>query len=163
MNRARIFSSSFASRTHQRGVVMVEAAIVLPVLLLLLFATAELGRLFYSYNTVNKLAREGARYISNNAFTGEIPVVDLSAERRQATQRYVVYGNAATASGDPVLEHLTPDDVTVTTSGGNFVTVTIDYAQVPIFGGLLPTFGFGNGDIDVSFPLQATVTMRAIN
>ncbi len=43
------------ARKHMCGVVMVETAIVLPVLLLLLFATAELGRLFYSYNTVNKI------------------------------------------------------------------------------------------------------------
>lgn len=161
MKTLRFRPVSGTPRARQRGLAMVEAAIVLPVLLLLLFATAELGRLFYSYNTVNKLAREGARYISNDAFTGEVPVVDLTTERQQATQRYVVYGNAA-GTGTPVLRYLTTGDVTVTGSGGNFVTVTINYAQVPIFGGLLPMFGFGS-DIDVSFPLQASVTMRAIN
>lgn len=146
---------------RMRGVVMVETAIVLPVLLVLLLGTAELGRIFYSYNTVNKIAREGARYLSGGAFTGGVPVVDLTAQRIAATRNFVVYGNAA-GSGTPVLSNLRVSDVTVSSVGGNFVTVDVNYPQVPMFGPLLPMFGFGN-DLDVSFPLRAAVTMRAIN
>lgn len=146
---------------RMRGVVMVETAIVLPVLLVLLLGTAELGRVFYSYNTVNKVAREGARYLSGTCFTGGVPVVDLTAQRIAATRNFVVFGNTA-GSGTPMLSNLQVSNVTVSSVGGNFVTVDVNYPQVPMFGPLLPMFGLGN-DVDVSFPLHAVVTMRAIN
>lgn len=148
-------------RRRMHGAVMLETAIVLPVLLMLLMAIAELGRLFYSYNTVNKIAREGARYLSGNSFTGTVPVVDLTAARITATRNFVVFGNTS-GTGKPVLSDLRVSQVTVSTIGGNRVTVDVNYPQVPMFGPLLPMFGFGS-DVDVTFPLHAAVTMRAIN
>jgi len=46
------------------GTQMIEFAIVFPVLLLLFAGTAELGRLFYTYTTLAKATRGGARYLS---------------------------------------------------------------------------------------------------
>lgn len=149
-----------ASRHAVRGVVMVETTIVLPVLLLLLFATAEIGRIFYNYNTVTKTARESARYLSNHAFSGDVQIVDLTAERILAAQNYAVYGNAA-GGETPLLEGLAIDQVAVSSSAAS-ITIAIDYDHTPIFGPILQTFGFGEG-VNVDFPLRTAVTMRAIN
>lgn len=48
----------------QKGVAIVEFALVLPLLLLLTFMTTELGRAIYQYNILTKAARDGARYLS---------------------------------------------------------------------------------------------------
>ena len=48
------------SRTRSRGQSMVEFVLVLPVLFIILGATIDLGRLFYSYVAVENAAKEGA-------------------------------------------------------------------------------------------------------
>lgn len=47
---------------HQRGGTLVEAAIVLPLLFMFLFAIVEFGRVFNMYQTMTNAAREGARF-----------------------------------------------------------------------------------------------------
>ena len=49
-------------RDRSRGESVVEFALVLPILLLLLAATIDFGRLFYLYVAVNNAAKEGALY-----------------------------------------------------------------------------------------------------
>ena len=49
-------------RDRSRGQSVVEFALVLPILLLLLAATIDFGRLFYLYVAVNNAAKEGALY-----------------------------------------------------------------------------------------------------
>ena len=48
----------------ERGSSVVELAIVFPILLLLFAGTAEIGRLFYTYTTLAKATKMGARYLS---------------------------------------------------------------------------------------------------
>ncbi len=43
-----------------------ELAIVFPILLLLIVGTVELGRLFFTYTTLAKATKVGARYVSNS-------------------------------------------------------------------------------------------------
>jgi Flp pilus assembly protein TadG len=50
------------SRQRSRGQSVVEFALVLPILLLLLAAAIDLGRLFYAYVAVENAAKEGAFY-----------------------------------------------------------------------------------------------------
>ena len=50
---------------RENGNATVELAIVFPVLLLFFVATAELGRLFYTYTTLAKATKTGARFLSN--------------------------------------------------------------------------------------------------
>jgi Flp pilus assembly protein TadG len=57
-----MFGSAFRS-IGNRGSAAVEAAIVLPVLLLLLLGSMELGRLMWTYNTMLSGVEEGARYV----------------------------------------------------------------------------------------------------
>lgn len=49
-------------RRREEGQELVELGLVLPVLLLLLFAILEFGLVIFSYNAVSEVAREGARY-----------------------------------------------------------------------------------------------------
>src|SRR5215216_6254157 len=50
---------------REKGTATVELAIVFPILLLLFVGTAELGRLFYTYTTLAKATKTGARFLSN--------------------------------------------------------------------------------------------------
>ena len=54
-------------KTRQRGAVLVEMALVTPILLVLLLVTADLTRAFINHNTVTKAVRNGARYVAANA------------------------------------------------------------------------------------------------
>jgi len=54
----------FRLRRSERGSAVVELAIVFPILLMLIAATAELGRLFSTYSTLAKATKIGARYLS---------------------------------------------------------------------------------------------------
>ena len=86
-----------------RGVQLLELAIVLPILLLLFGAVAEFGRYFYEYTTVAKAARVGARYLASKSV--------VSGTYYQAiAKNIVVYGNAA-GTGSPVLPGLTTANV----------------------------------------------------
>ena len=49
-------------KRNKHGQAMVEFALVLPILLLVMFAIIEFGRLFFSYAMVSAASREGARY-----------------------------------------------------------------------------------------------------
>ena len=53
---------SLLMKRNKRGQAMVEFALVLPILLLVMFAIIEFGRLFFSYAMVSASSREAARY-----------------------------------------------------------------------------------------------------
>jgi Flp pilus assembly protein TadG len=61
---ARLKQISHLAR-REKGSATVELAIVFPILLLLFVGTAEIGRLFYTYTTLAKATKTGARYLSN--------------------------------------------------------------------------------------------------
>lgn len=139
---------------------MVEFAICAPVLLFLMLATAELGRVLYQYNTLMKSVRDGARYAIVNAAAGTTRVVNITTEVRDQTRNLVVTGNTA-GTGTPLLPGLTVDNVAVTDAGNGFVSVAATYDYQPMLGAALPTFGFGP-PIDMTLSLPATVVMRAL-
>ena len=55
-------SSLERSEQGQRGVAMVEFAIVLPLLLILMFGLIEFGLVLYNKQVITNASREGARY-----------------------------------------------------------------------------------------------------
>lgn len=57
-------SISAGHRGHQRGVAIIEFALILPLLLLLSFITFEFGRALYQYNVLVKSTRDSVRYLS---------------------------------------------------------------------------------------------------
>jgi Flp pilus assembly protein TadG len=161
-------SKYFSRKGRQRGLAMTEFVIVLPVMLLLMLATAELGRAFYQYNILTKAVRDGARYLASNAIQGTTGIIDISGVQA-ATQNLVVYGNTA-GSGKPLLEGWSesndpdnPDKVTVgkgEQQPTTHVQVSATFLFKPLFS-KIPTFGFGN-DIELGMTFHASVTMRAL-
>lgn len=115
-------------RADERGTQLAELAIVMPLLLMLLGATAEFGRFMYTYSTLAKATRAGARYaVSQPPGTGATE-----------TKNLVVYGNTA-GTGTPVVAGLDASKVTVTptlAANGTTTTVTVritGYVYQPIF------------------------------
>ena len=75
----------------QKGVAIVEFALILPFLLLLTFITTEFGRAIWEYNTLAKSVRDGSRYLSTQP-----PGTKITEARN-----LMVYGNLA-GTGTPL-------------------------------------------------------------
>ena len=147
-------------RARQAGTAALELAIALPVLLLLLVASAEVGRLLSQYDTLTKSVRNGARYLASNALGGTTGVVLITPQVQAQTQNLVLTGNV-NGSGTAVLPNFVAANVTVTTVDSTHVSVAASYNYQPLLGATLPTFGIGS-PISFSFPLKATVVMRGL-
>ena len=48
----------------EKGQSMVEFALIIPIFILLLFATLDFGRVFHAYFTIDHAGREAARAVS---------------------------------------------------------------------------------------------------
>ena len=155
MKRISKKSSSF-----QRGAVLVEMALVTPILLAMMLLTAEITRAFVDHNTLTKAVRNGARYVAANALQGSTGVIAVGGVLDSETRNLVVYGNTA-GLGAPVLAGLTAADITVTDIGANNVRVTAAHTISGILGPVLRSFS-GGPDTNMVHNLQATVTMRAL-
>lgn len=146
----------------QRGVAMVEFAIALPLLLLLLLAIAEFGRMLFQYNSLLQASRDASRYAASEAWNnGE---TELGEGLKAQIRNVAVYG-VPSATGTPVVPGLTPESVQVTTPDAEHVQVSITYNFCPVIGagscgGSLPGF-FGNA-IALNLPLVATIVMRVL-
>jgi len=79
----------------QRGVAMIELAIVLPLLLAICFAITEFGRAIYTYDTLAKSARDAARYLTTQA----------AGKGWTTARNLVAYGNPA-GTGSPLVPGL---------------------------------------------------------
>lgn len=140
-------------RRDERGVQLVEVAIVIPIFLILFGATAEFGRYFYEYTTLTKAARGATRYLTVNP---------VGAASDTTAKNMVVFGNPA-GTGTPILPGLTTANVEITREGGvpvlpERITVKIvDYKHDPIFdvGALTKTDG-----LSLNVDVKPSVTMR---
>jgi Flp pilus assembly protein TadG len=136
----------------EAGTQLAEMAIVLPLLLVLFGATAEFGRFFYTYNTLAKSTRAGARYLTaSNRATDDM------------AKSLVVYGSTEDGAA-PILSGLTPGHVDITREGqaGYPETVTVKisgYQYEPIFDlGKLMGKSFS-----LRVDVRPSTTMRYIN
>ena len=140
-------------RRDERGLQLVETAIVIPVFLMLFGATAEFGRYFYEYTTLAKASRAGSRYLATAVVSGT---------EDAAAKNIVVYGNPA-GTGSPILTDLATSHVVITRDGGTPVlpqTVTVSivgYKHQPIFdlGKLTKSVG-----LSLNIDVKPSVTMR---
>jgi hypothetical protein len=149
---------TFGSR--QRGAVLAEMALVTPILLFLMLATAEVSRAFIDHNTLTKAVRAGVRHAASNALRGTTGIVILGGGLTAEIQNLVVYGNIG-GSGPPVLPGLTAGNIVVTDVGANNIRVTAAHSISGLLGPVLRSFS-GGSDIPMVHNLQATVTMRAL-
>lgn len=149
-------------KTHhrQRGAVLAETAVALPLLIFIVILTAEITHAFVDHNTLTKSVRNGARYVASNAVLGTTGVVQLRAQLITEAQNLVVYGNISGGSR-AIISGLAIGDVQVLDVGNDNIAVIAVHNYTGILGPILPALGFG-ADSSLSHMLSATVTMRAL-
>ena len=149
---------------RKRGAVLVEMALVTPILVVLMLATADLTRAFIEHNTVTKAVRNGARYVAAKAFEGTTGLVDINATLVNETQNLVVFGSTSPPGGaSPVVPGLTLANITVVQiAGTNDIEVSATYALGGILGPVLPINLYSGNTISTARTLRAAVTMRAL-
>ena len=149
-------------KTRQRGAVLVEMALVTPILLVLLLVTADLTRAFIDHNTVTKAVRNGARYIAKNALEGSTGLVNIDATLANETRNLVVYGSI-NGGASPVVPGLTLANITVVqVAGTDDIEVNATYALGGLLGPVLPINLYTGNTISAARTLRAAVTMRAL-
>ncbi|HEX8335175.1 MAG TPA: TadE family protein [Pyrinomonadaceae bacterium] len=147
----------------ERGTQLVELALVLPILMAFFVATAEFGRYFYSYSTLAKATRAGARYLATTPVKGVSGGQGTNVAEDMKVKRLVVYGDPnADGATKPIVPGLTVDNVEVARAGKKIAvpdTVTVrivNYKYAP----LLNLGSFANGLKWTAVPLKPSTTMR---
>ncbi|NNC81157.1 MAG: pilus assembly protein [Acidimicrobiales bacterium] len=122
-------------RHSSRGAIAAEFALILPILVLLLFAIIQLGLAFQRFEAVNAAAREGARVAS-------LPSSDNADICNRVTSALAgtSFDGPPTCTPPPVLcsAPSAPDSVTVSVSVNNLI-------EIPFFGQQTVTLR-GTGD-----------------
>ncbi|WP_018086675.1 TadE/TadG family type IV pilus assembly protein [Desulfurispora thermophila] len=101
----------------QRGQTLVEMAIILPLLILLLMATIEFGRIFFTYLSITNATREAARSTV------------ISEQKDDAAIRQRVLDAASWLTAQNITVEVSPASVTNRTSGVP-LTITVTYPVV---------------------------------
>jgi Flp pilus assembly protein TadG len=107
------------NRKQLSGTAMLEMVIVLPLLLMVLFATIEFGVLFGKWQTLSNAAREGAR--TAVVFRRNCDVAAVTSEVKSRVQAYAA----------PMGITLTDADITVTGVCGSSSTSSTINVQIP--------------------------------
>jgi Flp pilus assembly protein TadG len=160
-------SRSITSQRHEprgpqrsRGTAAVEFVIAMPVLIVLMLAAAELGRVFVQYDTLSYSIRDSARFVTENAIDGTTGVVNITGDVVTQARNLAVYGNTAGA-GSPALPGFSTGQVSVVDAGNGNIEVSAAYPYQPMIGNALPRLG--GGSTSTLFMLRVSVTMRAIS
>lgn len=126
--------------SNQRGQTLVEIAIILPLLILLLMATIEFGRIFFTYLSVTGAAREAARSTV------------ISTQKDDATIRQRVEDAASWLTARDLTVEISPASENSRTSGVP-LTITVSYPvalYTPLLSQIMPN----------PFTVTAQTTMR---
>ena len=155
MKRFRIFGRVRNLAGNESGGTIAELAILLPFLIVMVGAVAELGRFFQTYATLSKSTRAAARYLSR--------VADDATNEARA-KNVAVCGKIDCTGVNPVASGLTPTNVNVAVEfppggAGNPITVTVsiqNYSFQPLFnlGALM-----GNNTFSLALPIRPSTTM----
>lgn len=141
-------------RRDRRGTAIVEAAIVLPVMILLLFGLIEIGRALMEHHTLTRSVRDAARYIArvrlacpataDPAWSGVKSAAQnlaLTGQRTGGTPLVPYWTLAAFSVADPVCEDWSGRPVQVIT-----VTASVAYQDL----GFLTLLGLGSFTLGAS-------------
>lgn len=130
---------------RQKGQSLVEAALILPILLLLLVGVVDLGRAMSTKIALTNASREGARYASRYPDQNSSIIAAVDAE---------LDANGLGIDTDEVEIEIVPDPSVTPAAQGAKVTVTCTYPFETIMGGLL-----GAEEIEI----RATTSMVVIS
>lgn len=155
MKRLRIIRRARHLAENESGGTIAELAILIPFLIVMVGAVAELGRFFQTYTTLSKATRASARYLSKVAY--EEP--NLTSAKMIA-----LCGKTDCTGQNPVASGLSSANIVLTPEAppggaGNPITVTVsitDYNFQPIFnlGALL-----GSNTFSLALPIRPSTTM----
>ena len=93
------------AKRYRRGAVLVELALLAPLLVTLVLGAIHFGYLFYLYNSLEKCVRDGARYAASRTFVN-------AASYAPVIQTVTAYG--ASGMSTPLVAGLGPNNVSVT-------------------------------------------------
>ena len=93
----------------ERGQAATELAFLVPLLMMILFGTFQVGRVFFLYHTLQKALRGGAGMLARSANVNYCSADDGAlADARN----FIVFGNLQ-GMGTPVVQGLTPEMVQI--------------------------------------------------
>lgn len=150
---------------QQRGVAVVEFALILPILIVLFTAIIEFSRILYLSHTLEKSVRDASRYLASQTIT-TVGEPELSNERLEIARNLAFSGNPA--GGEALVNGLQAENFVVSVenlgsvSGQRYyITVSVEYDYMPLIStiggqGVLPQV------IDLSFTMNTQSTMRAL-
>lgn len=95
--------------SSRRGAVALETAMYLPIVLLLLFGTVEIGKITYTYYTLQKILSAAARYVGTQQGVNFCDAGDPSIV---AAKQFAVSASVDT-SANSVVQNLTADMISV--------------------------------------------------
>jgi Flp pilus assembly protein TadG len=138
----------------QKGVALVEFALILPFLLLLSILAVEFGRAIWQYNTLTKSVRDAARYLALQT-PGDATAITRA-------RNLMIYGNRS-GTGTPMTIGLTsanvPDPTWQTAGTAPVInTVTVRITGFTFRSMFASVFGLPFGNITYS---DITATMRS--
>ncbi|MDP3822974.1 MAG: pilus assembly protein [Burkholderiales bacterium] len=147
-------------KNRQRGVAIVEFALVLPFLLLLTFITTEFGRAIWQYNTLTKSVRDSVRYLSIQT-PGDLVAIEKA--RNLTVYGRPVLTSALNGTEKPLAIGLSTSNVPAPTwqtagSGPVINTVTVRITGYTFNSMFATAFGVPFGAITFS---DITATMRS--
>ena len=151
-------------RNAQRGMALVEAAIALPLVLLLLIPVGEITRVFVQYSILAHHTRSAVRYVAERAISDTTGKPVITPALITAAQNIVVYG-APAGGGEPVIPGLDIAEVSppvITADGDVLLNVTHTYQSLLQLGGSLPGFGFAADLTLEDLPMTVAYTMRPL-
>jgi Flp pilus assembly protein TadG len=138
---------------------MIEFAFLLPFLILLLAGTVEMGRMFYTYTTLQKSTEVGARYLSTIQVQSDGNY--LSTETTKA-KSLVVCGKVDCTNQTPITNNLTTTNVTITSpgtsTGTKYVAVNVSYTYQPLVFDLEHLTGASQ--LSLNFTFTPSIKMR---
>ena len=148
---------------RDEGSSIIELALVFPILLLLFVASAELGRIFYTYTTLAKATKVGARYLSNERDATSTDATKIAAVKLKA-QSLVVCGYTDCTGKTPILTGLQPAanvKVTLPVAGAAVKYVKVEIQGYSVQPGVFNLAGMtGKTNSKFYFSLVASTQMR---
>ncbi|MBI4474544.1 MAG: pilus assembly protein, partial [Acidobacteria bacterium] len=93
----------------QRGQAVVELALQIPVMIVLLFGAVQIGRVFYTYHTLQTALRGGAGLLARAT---NVQYCDVEDPTLISARNLIVFGNLQ-GEGTPVVPGLTPDMIQI--------------------------------------------------